>query len=562
MSLAPAEIALVVIVVGCQLFFFARTTILVIALSKLYPTNKKEFEIRNQNISNEEAGIAFNVDVIFLRSTWSRSFKRIIVETNDYLIFNRSTIANFEVIKNISERESDKVERSINSLIPIPLYIGLMGTMFGIIYGLFSMGSLENLQDASGLNPLLSGVTVAMTASIFGLFLTLVSSAFTFRWAKLKRDDRRSIYYAFIEQKLFSVLSTDPSSNIARNLSGIEVKLEKFNQTFAQYTDEFQEVVTGTLGTIKKQTGYILQVSRIDFEGISKNLASMYGGIAQNLEAFKVFNNYQLSVNKSMASSEKSIQGIDQVFKRVSTAEQNLTSIFENINQKVTDVEEVMKFIKRQYSGVDEVSAFAGSLIHKHEETMDKMAKSTNELMEKQSQALAGVTDFTKGQLSDQQQQLSEVYKEFKAFLEETKIQFSDWSRSSVADARGEMTELSQQLKKDITDTFDEVKGQVAEVYEDNRLIEIQEDMAQMKATLQRVSKTDESAKHIDRALQQMNKSIDSLSEIARALKASRPNDQFDPWLILKKTALQAGAVAALGMVGYIIYYLLETFVA
>src|SRR5690606_28850043 len=69
-------------------------------------------------------------------------FEKILFSVNNYLIRNRGAASDFNLIKDIVERNTDAVEEDINSSIGIPLYLGLMGTMMGIVIGLFNMPDL------------------------------------------------------------------------------------------------------------------------------------------------------------------------------------------------------------------------------------------------------------------------------------------------------------------------------------------------------------------------------------------------------------------------------------
>jgi hypothetical protein len=77
------------------------------------------------------------VNIIETSATKNLVFEKILFSTNNYLIRNRGAASDFNLIKDIVERNIDAVEEDINSSIGIPLYLGLMGTMMGIVIGLF-----------------------------------------------------------------------------------------------------------------------------------------------------------------------------------------------------------------------------------------------------------------------------------------------------------------------------------------------------------------------------------------------------------------------------------------
>lgn len=60
----------------------------------------------------------------------------IVAPINQYLSKNEGAVADFLLIKDIVERNCDMKREEIDSQLPMPLYLGLMGTMLGIITGI------------------------------------------------------------------------------------------------------------------------------------------------------------------------------------------------------------------------------------------------------------------------------------------------------------------------------------------------------------------------------------------------------------------------------------------
>ena len=490
------EFILIIIIIGIQLLFFLTNVIKIRSLSNLYPSNSFDYKIIEEATEDKKGNVEI-IDIIEERKIWSKFFKSIVVNTNNYLKNNKGSVANFDLIKNISERENDKLERSIIATIPVPLYIGLMGTMLGIVYGLFAMGDLQNLEDASRLNPLLSGVKIAMIGSIFGLFLTLIGSAFIFRNAKLKRDNKRNMYYNFIEISLLPVLSTDADSNIAKHLSSIANQLLKFNRDFKGNTQSFKDITEGIMVGIDTQVKHIQTISQIDFNSISHSIISMYQNISVNLDQFKKFNEYQESLNNTLEHSTKSIDNVDRVFDKIASVENNLTAIFSEIQEKIVAANEVVEFIKYQYQGIENVS------------------------------------DTTRTLVSVQQQNLENIYGDFKSFLDETKISFSDWAKTSVSDSKSEMRELSASLKDDITNTFDDVKTKIDNTYANESIDSIQKDIRYLKQNISKDSSVNVSTnENIE-----LNNAILALAK-ATELFNNNSSNNINNKVSLRKTAI------------------------
>ena len=66
-----------------------------------------------------------------------RRLKDILNSVNGYLLRNKGAVSDFNLVKDIVDRNIDKVDDEISNHLPTPLYLGLMGTMLGIVGGFF-----------------------------------------------------------------------------------------------------------------------------------------------------------------------------------------------------------------------------------------------------------------------------------------------------------------------------------------------------------------------------------------------------------------------------------------
>ena len=124
-------------------------------------------------------------------------FMTILNSLNQYLSNNQGSVTDFNLMKDIIERNSDAVEEEIDSQISLPINVGLMGTMVGIIFGVGSLvnsGVLNKLvgdsgaTDITGIIALLQGVGIAMMTSILGI---IVSTHLTISFKKAKKEVER-----------------------------------------------------------------------------------------------------------------------------------------------------------------------------------------------------------------------------------------------------------------------------------------------------------------------------------------------------------------------------------
>ena len=169
-------------------------------LKNLFP------EIKNLSIESERideySGLTY--DKVQANGKISKGFQEILNSTNSYLKNNKGSAADFKIIEDIGERQIETIENKIESNISSPLYLGLLGTISGIVIGLiFFVAAIINndklLESASSIQPLIVGVILAMTASAIGLILTIINSSFKFKDAAFENERKKNHYYDFIQ---------------------------------------------------------------------------------------------------------------------------------------------------------------------------------------------------------------------------------------------------------------------------------------------------------------------------------------------------------------------------
>ena len=155
------------------------------------------------------------IEVTLIKSKESNAvLDKILSSVNTYLLRNKGAVSDFNLIKDIVDRNMDAVDEEINSLLPIPLYLGLMGTMIGIVIGLFAMPSISDANFEGAIDMLIGGVKIAMIASFVGLLLTVLLSGWKYKGAKLHTEGLKNDLFTWIQTQLLPVLSQNISSSI------------------------------------------------------------------------------------------------------------------------------------------------------------------------------------------------------------------------------------------------------------------------------------------------------------------------------------------------------------
>jgi len=152
-----------------------------------------------------------NDDVLRIMTHHKNDILEVILSSlNNYLDNNKSAVSDFHLMKDIVDRNCDAKEEEIQTQIPVPLYLGLIGTMSGILIGVGFLvfgGGLNELLNSNtgsgtaGIEALLGGVALAMISSIIGILLTTVGSYIN-RNAKANVEKNKNTFLSWIQAEL------------------------------------------------------------------------------------------------------------------------------------------------------------------------------------------------------------------------------------------------------------------------------------------------------------------------------------------------------------------------
>jgi len=257
-------------------------------------------------IISEENGL-----VTGIVSDHSNPILSVIIESiNKYLNNNRGSISDFHLMRDIVDRNCDTAEEEINTQVPVPLYYGLMGTMFGIFVGvgfLVFTGGLQELlgsgtsfNGANGISALLSGVALAMISSIVGIFLTTLGSA-KIKDCKVEVDRTKNVFLSWIHSELLPELSSDMNGafeKMTRNLT-------TFNSTFSTNTKELRNTLGVVNESYKGQSELLHTINQLKIRDIASANIGVYDKLKNCTDEIGYFGTYLHSVNEYINNVRK-----------------------------------------------------------------------------------------------------------------------------------------------------------------------------------------------------------------------------------------------------------------
>ncbi|MBQ6578197.1 MAG: hypothetical protein IJL91_10760, partial [Bacteroidales bacterium] len=134
------EFIIVAVIVILQFYYFRANVRKRKQLKSIFPD---DIDTHLSAVQNEEGVTQIAID----SEDNELLTDEIIDPINSYLDKNKGA-TDYHIIKDLTDRACDKVQDEVDSYNPVPLYLGLCGTMLGIIMGIFFLwlsGGLDSL---------------------------------------------------------------------------------------------------------------------------------------------------------------------------------------------------------------------------------------------------------------------------------------------------------------------------------------------------------------------------------------------------------------------------------
>lgn len=399
------EIFFILLIVSLQLFLFGRNYSSISQSKTSIPEGAK-FWIKHVNIN--KAAVLENTiqDVVKICSELPdmRSEKRshgeirlqlifcnasnsiiaqILYAINTYLIKNKGAATDFNLIKDIVERHTDAQDRDISIALPLPLYLGLMGTMTGIIIGLFGMGNISDIgTDLSGIDNLLGGVKIAMIASAMGLLLTTVNSGIFYKGSKALIESRKNTFYTFIQVELLPVLS----QNINKGIIDLNKSFENFTHSFHNQLDTLGGIVANNHNTLVSQQNVLESLENIDLSVIAKYNVSVAKELSKHIQSISSLTGESEKLVKWLNQLDSFISSTTTLNNTVSAAIQKgdkIGELTDGVSTLITNAGEQQEFLRSHFSALEDRKDLIQRSVANVDNTLDKSLSDLSEFTRK-----------------------------------------------------------------------------------------------------------------------------------------------------------------------------------
>jgi len=256
----------------------------------------------------------------------------IINRTNEYLCKNTGTSADLGILESICDNQKNTLEDEIHNSLNVPLYLGLAGTFIGIITGLWGI-NFERMFGTSGeltgLQHLLYGVVIAMSASFWGLGLTVFNSAVSYKKAVSKSNEGKEEYIDFLRRELMPLLS----NSMASSLNSLRGVLGHFVDKFGRNLDAYADSAELLNDNLEKQHLVLEEINKLSLTKTANKIAETFMQLKDSSDSFSVFQTYQQQLNSTITNISGAVTQIQTLLTKFDEFSAGLSLVVSNQNK-------------------------------------------------------------------------------------------------------------------------------------------------------------------------------------------------------------------------------------
>ena len=392
-------VLVIIAIIGFQCYIYHNTKNKIIIFKGIFPDSTTEYSVVEIDVPARSSIVDSEEDVNMVRvsqlhiNTNNPTLQEIRTALNVYLQKNKGAASDFYLMKDVVERYCRAKEEEINIQQPIPLYLGLMGTMVGIIIGIGFVafnGGLNSSELVNNISSLMTCVAIAMAASFVGIFCT-TSISWTAKNATSRVEDNKNRFYSWLQTELLPVLS----GNAVNALYLLQQNLMSFNQTFRTNIDGLESALSKVEDSSKEQIELISLIRDIDIKRVAQANVAVLKELKDCTGEISVFNKYLHNVSGYLVAVNELNGNINDHLNRTAAIEK-MGAFFER------EIEQVAS--REQY--INEVVAKVDDTLRK---TFEKLSESTKDGINELRNNSTAEFDALIKQYSEQKEEFSKM---------------------------------------------------------------------------------------------------------------------------------------------------------
>ncbi len=386
------------------------------------------------------------VSLIIRQSPVHEIFDNILHYINVYLLRNKGAASDFNLIKDVVERNLDIEIDELDRTVTTPLYLGLIGTMVGIVFGLVNLFLITGTEELS-IKTFLKGVAIAMFASFCGLTCTVVNSNYNLKASRRALEKAKNLFYTFIQTELLPVLNQSVSSTMYSLFDNLAL----FNQHFTGNLDRLEVLMNKNHDALLAQEFILDSLRDINIVEFAKANVLVLTELKSSVVQLEKFNQYLNSLNYLVNGTTLLTHSFEELLKGTN----NFKGLAEKLDSRVEQSNLLYQFFNDHFQQFDDRKDLMRDAVVRTDDlltrSLEELSTHTHEKMESFRQLILKEEDLIVQAFTGKEDYLSKLSK--LAVLDELKDQLSNLTTITQNAAREKINvkvDNEQPILKDI----------------------------------------------------------------------------------------------------------------
>lgn len=347
-------------------------------------------------------------------------FKQIRKSINRYLHENENRTSDFALLKDIVDRNTDAVEEDTRELIPLPLYLGLAGTMLGIALGVLSLDLNKIFSDAGvqagSIDPLLKDVAYAMICSFIGLVFTTIGTFFM-RSTKTAVESDKHGFLSWMQAKLLPEMP-DNASSVMQKLTG---DLKSFNRDFERNGQQLNQALQAINQATKDNARLLEAVNELKQVRVAGSNLALYerlsaatseiGTLASYLNHCNSYLEQVRTLNEKLDKSEQRMKALEEMGDYFRKEKSKIEHVSNTTLNAIGHTDEAIRKSTEKFS--DNIASYFTLM----QEVLVKQSEKLSKALDEQQQVIVKKTSEL-SQLANEIKNLQDVKRTMKEMLD------------------------------------------------------------------------------------------------------------------------------------------------
>lgn len=286
-------------------------------------------------------------------------------QIDEYLDANKSVAPNFDIVKDIVERSSSELDERVRTLLPLPLYYGLCGTISGIILGLIPIVFDGGSDLMASISPLLLGVAIAMLGSFSGVLITAIASR-RYKDVVSEVEVGKRKFFNWFQINMLPVLGSNPSGPLGQLMRS----LSNFNSEFTQSAAIMSSTARDIANTFVTQQKLLELMQEVANSSALSKSAEIANQMSRHVDVVGAFNN--------------SIEGMQGYVDKLHRVTRELQSSTEYLGV----VRDLVNILNKEEEAIKQASGNAGKHVQEIFTNHQRLLSESLEKVEGQNQAV------------------------------------------------------------------------------------------------------------------------------------------------------------------------------